>query len=150
MLREGVAGGSGFPWNRLQGLEQSLGIPLPVATQCEIVAEIAVTLQPALEELKRQAAQGEVVHNDDTSMRVLSLDRDADIPLERTGVFTSGIVWIFQQRRIALFFTGCKHAGENLADVLQQRPSGLPPPIQMCFHGPAGPPIDMKMVSVRA
>jgi len=124
--------GSGFPWNRLKGLEQGLGIPLPVATQCEIVAETAVTLQPAFEELKRQAAQGEVVHNDDTSMRVLSLDRDTDISPERTGVFTSGIVWILRQHRVALFFTGCKHAGENLADVLQQRPSGLPPPIQMC------------------
>ena len=124
--------GSGVPWYRLRGLERSLGIPLPVATQCEIVAEIAVTLQPALEELKRQAAQGEVVHNDDTSMRVLSLDRDADISPERTGVFTSGLVWIHQERRIALFFTGCKHAGENLAEVLKQRSPDLPPPIQMC------------------
>src|SRR5438876_11190840 len=61
--------GSGVPWYRLRGLERSLGIPLPVATQCEIVGETAVPLQPALDELKRQAAQGEVVHNDDTSMR---------------------------------------------------------------------------------
>jgi len=73
-----------------------------------------------------------VVHNDDTSMRVLSLDRDADISPERTGVFTSGMVWICQGRRIALFSTGCKHAGENLAEVLKQRPADLPPPIQMC------------------
>jgi transposase len=124
--------GSGFPWNRLEGLEASLGIPLPSATQCEIVAEIAVPLQPALDELKREAAQGEVVHNDDTSMRVLSLDRDADISPERTGVFTSGLVWVFHGRRTALFFTGCKHAGENLAEVLRERPPGLPPPIQMC------------------
>ncbi len=124
--------GSGVPWYRLRGLERSLGIPLPMATQCEITAEIAVTLQPAIEELKRQAAQGEVVHNDDTSMRVLSLDRDADISPERTGVFTSGLVWIYQERRIALFFTGCKHAGENLAEVLKQRSPDLPPPIQMC------------------
>ena len=101
-------------------------------TQCEITAETAVTLQPAIEELKRQAAQGEVVHNDDTSMRVLSLDRDTDISPERTGVFTSGLVWIFQQRRMALYFTGCKHAGENLAEVLKQRSPDLPPPIQMC------------------
>ena len=116
-----------------EGLEENLGIPLPVATQCEIVAETAVSLQPALEELKRQAAQGEVVHNDDTSMRVLSLDRDADIlAAERTGVFTSGLVWIVQERRIALYFTGCKHAGENLAEVLKQRSADLPPPIQMC------------------
>jgi len=124
--------GSGFPWNRLENLENSLGIPLPAATQCEIMAETAVLLPPAREELQRQAAQGEVVHNDDTSMRVLSLDRDADISPERTGVFTSGLVWIYQQRRIALFFTGCQHAGENLAKVLQQRPADLPPLIQMC------------------
>jgi hypothetical protein len=65
-------------------------------------------------------------------MRVLSLDRDADLSPERTGVFTSGIVWIAGDRRIALFFTGCKHAGENLAAILMQRPEGLSPPIQMC------------------
>jgi transposase len=124
--------GSGFPWNRLEGLEQSLGIPLPVATQCEIVAETAAVLQPAWKELLRQAAQGEVVHNDDTSMRVLSLDRDTDISPERTGVFTSGLVWIYQEHRIALYFTGCKHAGENLAEVLKQRSAELPPAIQVC------------------
>jgi transposase len=124
--------GSGFPWHRLEKLEDNLGIPLPAATQCEIMKETAVPLQTALEELKRQAAQGEVVHNDDTSMRVLSLDRDADISPERTGVFTSGLVWICQQRRIALYFTGCKHAGENLAEVLKQRSAELPPAIQMC------------------
>jgi hypothetical protein len=32
---------------------------------------------------------------------------------------------------IALFFTGWKHAGENLAEVLKQRARELPPPIQM-------------------
>ena len=62
--------GSGFPWNRLEGLQENLGIPLPAATQCEIVKETAVQIQPAMDELIRQAAQGDVVHNDDTSMRV--------------------------------------------------------------------------------
>jgi len=38
--------------------------------------------------------------------------------------FTSGSVWIVGKRRIALFFTGCKHAGEKLAEVLKQRASG--------------------------
>jgi hypothetical protein len=64
-------------------------------------------------------------------MRVLSLER-GNVSPERTGVFTSGIVWVIQQRRIALFYTGAKHAGENLADVLRERAAGLPPPIQMC------------------
>lgn len=123
--------GNGFPWTRLQGLQHGLGIPLAAATQCQILAETAIPLGPAFQELVRQAAQWELVHNDDTSMRVLSLDR-SDVPAERTGVFTSGIVWVFQQRRIALFFTGAKHAGENLADVLRRRRLELPPPIQMC------------------
>ncbi|HZQ56124.1 MAG TPA: IS66 family transposase [Bryobacteraceae bacterium] len=128
--------GSGFPWNRLEGLQDSLGIPLPAATQCEIVAETAAALQPAYEELIRQAAQGEVLHNDDTSMRVLALNKAqthiADAASERTGVFTSGIVSIAPGRDIALFFTGRQHAGENLADVLKRRAAELTPPIQMC------------------
>jgi transposase len=128
--------GSGFPWNRLEGLQENLGIPLPVATQCEIVKETAAQIQPAMDELIRQAAQGEVMHNDDTSMRVLSLDRgaasDVDIAAERTGVFTSGIVSIGEGFRIGLYFTGRKHAGENLSDVLKQRAAGLEAPIQMC------------------
>lgn len=124
--------GAGVPWNRTEGLEFNFGIPLPAATQCEILTAHMVPLQPALEELKRQAAQSEVVHNDDTSMRVLSLDRDADISPERTGVFTSGLVWILKKLRIALYFTGCKHAGENLAEVLKLRSGELPPIIQMC------------------
>jgi transposase len=33
--------------------------------------------------------------------------------------------------KIALFFTGRKHAGENLADVLGQRAQELPVPIQI-------------------
>jgi transposase len=124
--------GSGVPWNRTEGLEANLGIPLPAATQCEILKANAAGLQPALDELKRQAAQSEVVHNDDTSMRVLSLDRDTDISPERTGVFTSGLIWLFQKLRIALYFTGCKHAGENLAEVLKLRSPDLPPIIQIC------------------
>jgi transposase len=128
--------GTGFPWNRLEGLQDSLGIPLPAGTQCEIVAEKAAELQPAYEELIRQAAQGGVLHNDDTSMRVLSLNKTqahiADPASERTGVFTSGIVSIAPGRDIALFFTGHQHAGENLADVLKRRAAELTAPIQMC------------------
>ena len=128
--------GSGFPWNRLEGLQESLGIPLPAATQCQIMAEIASPLQPAYEELIRQAAQGGVLHNDDTSMRVLALNKTlahaATGGQERTGVFTSGIISIAPGKNIALFFTGRQHAGENLADVLRRRSAELHAPIQMC------------------
>jgi transposase len=122
--------GSGTPFHRLEQLEKQLGIPLPAATQWKIVEQAAHPIKPARDELIRQAAQGEVVHNDDTSMRVLRLKRDPND--ERTGVFTSGLVSISDGHRIALFFTGSQHAGENLADVLKQRSAELPGPIQMC------------------
>ena len=70
------------------------------------------------------------MHNDDTSMRVLKLVRSADDG--RTGVFTSGIVSILGGWKIALYFTGWKHAGENLAEVLKRRAAELDAPIQMC------------------
>jgi len=122
--------GSGVPFYRLEKLQASLGIPLSASTQWEIAAESAELLQPAWAELIRQAAQGEVVYNDDTRMRVLRLAREPSDP--RTGVFTSGIVSTNQGRQIALYFTGRQHAGENLADVLRERAAELRPPIQMC------------------
>jgi transposase len=121
--------GSGIPFYRLERLEGQLGIPLPAATQWEIVEELAEVIKPARDELIRQAAQGEVLHNDDTGMRVLKLEREPGD--QRTGVFTSGIVSTAQGRKIALYFTGRQHAGENLADVLKQRAVAAGPAIQM-------------------
>ena len=77
--------GSGMPFYRLEKLEHLLGIPLPTSTQWEIVEETAEVIQTARDELIRQAAQGEVLHNDDTSMRVQSMEREASD--DRTGVY---------------------------------------------------------------
>jgi hypothetical protein len=79
--------------------------------------------------LIRQAANGEVLHTDDTRMRVLKLEREPGD--QRTGVFTSGIVSTAVGRQIALYFTGRQHAGENIADVLKQRAMEAGPAIQM-------------------
>jgi len=119
--------GSGVPFNRLEQLEAHLGIPLPATTQWEMVEEGAELIKPARDELIRQAAQDEVFHNDDTGMKVLKMNREPGD--KRTGTFTSGIVSTKGQRKIALYFTGRQHAGENLADVLRQRASELGPPI---------------------
>lgn len=39
---------------------------------------------------------------------------------------------VAEERKIALFFTGHKHAGENLTDLLKERHPDRGPPIQMC------------------
>lgn len=131
--------GSGMPFHRLERLQADLQIPLPASTQWEIVEDLATQIRPVLAELMRQAANGEVVHNDDTSMTVLSLEQPGaprgdpdDVPPDRTGVFTSGIVATREGHRVALFLTGRRHAGENLARILAERTADLGPPIQMC------------------
>jgi hypothetical protein len=147
--------GTGMPFNRMEGLQGSLGIPLPASTQWKRVAEAAPSLRPAFEELIRQGAQGDLMSNDDTTNRILErmgkrLDKaeakkgsaaeskkeekkeDEEKDPQRRGIFTSGIVCSCAGHLIALFFTGWRHAGENLRDVLVRRAAQLGPPIQMC------------------
>ena len=130
--------GTGLPFHRIETLQAGMGIPLPAATQWDLVNTGATTIACAHEELINQAAQSRVVYNDDTTMKVLQLTRAQraaaladDVKGERTGIFTSGIVATDEGRRIALFFTGVRHAGENLNAVLEHRRADLPPPIQM-------------------
>jgi hypothetical protein len=137
--------GSGLPFNRLDGLQGGLGVPLPASTQWDIVQAVAASLTPAFEELIRQAAQGDVLHNDDTTVKILELMgqrgrqealagavADVDEADQRRGLYTSGVVALRDGHRVALFFSGRRHAGENLAQVLKHRAEQLPPPIQMC------------------
>ncbi len=67
--------GSGVQWYRLEGLEASLGIPMPASTQWEVVAVTAEWIRPGFEKLVRQAPQAEVFYNDDKSMKILALLR---------------------------------------------------------------------------
>jgi transposase len=146
--------GSGLPFNRLKRLQGSLGIPLPAATQWEIVERSADVIDPVFKEMIRQAAQGRLFHNDDTAMKILSLIGQSGEPTgsdptefcDRTGLFTSGIVSILDDLRIALFFTGRRHAGENLVTLLKQRASELGPPIQMCDALSRNMPEELKTI----
>jgi hypothetical protein len=135
--------GSGMPFNRSAGLQRYLEIPLPASTQWDVIAAFAPSVRPAYEALISYAAQGDVLHNDDTVVKILEClgkrakqpsadDTENDDLANRTGLFTSGVVATHEGRRVALFFSGRKHAGENLADVLRQRAEELEAPIQMC------------------
>ncbi len=132
--------GSGLPMNRIEALQQGMGVPFPASTQWELMRDAAGLMQAVYRELIRQAAQGEVLYNDDTTMRILDYLSEqnkrkarGDPPPERTGTFTSGIVSALPGgRKIVLYFTGQQHAGENLARVLAERADELEPPIQMC------------------
>jgi transposase len=120
--------GMGVPFHRLGELQESMGIPLPASTQWDIVEKTAGPAHPAYRELLRQAAQGQIIHNDDTVMKVLLSINEKE---GRKGTFTTGMLSVADERKIALFVTGHRHAGENLTDLLAKRQRGLDPPIQM-------------------
>lgn len=154
--------GSGFPFHRLDRLQKNLGLPLPATTQWEIVREAARQIEAAYEELRRQAAQGKVLHNDDTTMRILEWmgkrreeqekapskggGEGEDLKDDRTGIFTSGIVSVGPGWQIALFLTGRRHAGENLEEILELRESKGEAPIQMCDALSRNVPKDFKTI----
>lgn len=69
--------GTGLPLNRLETLQESLGIPLPASTQWDVAARNVSIFLPLFLELIRQAALGDVLYNDDTTMRILELMKTA-------------------------------------------------------------------------
>jgi transposase len=133
--------GTGMPFNRLAHLQSNMQTPVPATTQWEVVRDHADALLPVFDELKRRAADGEVLHNDDTYVRILDLmgQRRAELlkagtleAPERTGLFTTAVVSKTDDGPVALFFTGRQHAGENLDDLLDERDVERDAPILMC------------------
>lgn len=131
---------AGVPHNRLERLQDNLETPVPSSTQWDVLDEHAPMFQPVFDEMARQAAQGEVVHDDDTYVRILALMgkrraellKEGKLPNpERTGLFTTAIVSLSNEEPIALFYTGRKYAGENLADLFKVREADLRAPILM-------------------
>jgi transposase len=105
-----------------------------------VVRDRSEALEPVYEELLRRAAAARVLHNDDTRARILALMGKGRAQLlakgaleqpERTGLFTTSVVAQTDEGTIVLFFTGRRHAGENLAELLKRRASELSPPIHM-------------------
>jgi len=135
--------GTGMPFRRLETLQESLGVPLPAANQWEIVEEAAQACAPVHEELKRQAARGDVLQNDDTRMKILGRKKKGEPEggaqhedkekgkKKRKGVVTTGIVSKVEGHTVVLYATGRRQAGENLGEILEKRPEELGQPIQM-------------------
>jgi hypothetical protein len=79
--------------------------------------------------------------NEDADEIVLNKDGSP-----RCGMYTTGIVSTSDRWQIALFFTGRRHAGENLQKVLGQRVDDLQPPIQMCDPLSRNMPDELKTI----
>jgi hypothetical protein len=127
----------GLPFYRIEPYQALVGVPVADATLWDLAEPVADSAWPVFESWWNLAAQGEVIFQDDTHVRILALlaeNRRADIAgdtLERRGRYTTGLVVHVEQRVICLYRSGRAHAGDNLTELLGQREAGLAPPIVM-------------------
>lgn len=127
--------GAGLPMYRIAKWQQWFGLPMAQSTQWELIEEAAALPELIYEKLLELGAQGSLIHNDDTSMRVQSLRREIQSQNQkdgRTGIFTTSLICQVGSIPIGLYVTGRQHAGENLDQVLKRRAAGLDQPLQMC------------------
>ncbi|MDQ3256454.1 MAG: IS66 family transposase [Acidobacteriota bacterium] len=129
--------GAAMPFYRQARLQEMCGVPVPESVQYERCALVAECVRPVYEELARMAARADVIHSDDTRVVILDLLKEnKGLPAgARRGVQTTGIVARTgqqqQQQQIALYVSGRRHAGENIAQLLEKRAPEMAPPIQM-------------------
>jgi transposase len=138
--------GNGFPFYRLAQLQANMGVPVPAATQWDLVTRLAPFAKPPYIEMIRQAAQGDLFHSDDTNAKILSMIKQGASQDGRKGVFTTGILSKMADQMAVLYFTGNKHAGENINELLQNRLQGLRPPKLMCDALSRNIPKDFEIV----
>jgi hypothetical protein len=118
----------GLPFKRIESFQRLLGMPLPDATQWELVEQVANSAYPVYEQMKHLGAQQPLVYQDDTGARILSLiqENQAEIPPKRKGMYTTALQFE-GEHAICLYLTGRRHAGENLDAILAHRDQDLPP-----------------------
>jgi transposase len=131
----------GVPLYRLEGYQAMVEVPVSDATQWDQIEALADCAYPVFEHLKALATQGELIYQDDTPVRILSLikeNRQAEVqandpsqPSGRTGMYTTGLVVQHGERTICLYVAGRAHAGENLEVLLAQREAGRAKPLVM-------------------
>lgn len=127
--------GTGMPLYRLDKFLKSIGTPVPKSTQWDMLDQSSEPFEKVYASLCQEAAQGELFYNDDTSVKILSLENKVNRGHEkkgRKGLQTSGIISKVGKNKIALFFSGHQHAGENLENLLNFRDNEMEIPIQMC------------------
>jgi len=133
----------GLPFYRLEGYQAMLGVPVPDATQWDQIERVADSGYVVFAHLEALAAQGELIYQDDTAVRVLSLiaeNHQAQAHAEaqglsrskdRTGMYTTALVVRVGERTICLYYSGRAHAGENLKALLEKRAADQGKPLVM-------------------
>jgi len=133
----------GIPGYRLQGYQAMLGVPVPDATQWDQIEVVGDCAYKVFEQMEQVAAQGELIFQDDTAVRILALLKEnrallaaaqahgVAAPPERTGMHTTALAVQVGEHTAILYYSSRRHAGENLQGLLEKREAGLETPLAM-------------------
>lgn len=118
--------GLGVPNYRLAKWQKDMGVPLAASTQWARLEELGTSCYPIFEYLKEFAKDGTLYHIDDTGNKILDLQKELrETTSKRKGIFTTGVIVKIKGKVINLFFTGNKHAGENIASLIKESTSEM-------------------------
>lgn len=124
--------GQGVGHYRMDKWQKYLGVPIPASTGWERVENLASSCRPVYQHLIKFAANGNLSYIDDTPNRILDLKKKLIREnSQRTGIYTTGVISRVGDKIINLFFTGNRHAGENMDRILKHRSEDLPFMIKM-------------------
>lgn len=137
-----------LPFYRQENFQKLLNFRLPDSTQWDLIEKLSGYCYAVFNELKRLAANGKLIQNDDTRLKILEIIKQnkAGTSGERTGMYTTGIVAEHDGHPIVLFLNGRRHSGENVAALLKAREPHLSPIIQMCDALSANIPKDLQTI----
>jgi hypothetical protein len=133
----------GLPLSRMESYQAMLGVPVPDATPWDQIERVADSGYVVFAHLEHLAAQGELIYQDDTSVRILSLikeNQEAQAHAaaqgvwrseERTGMYTTALLVKVGERTICLYYSGRAHAGDNLKALLAKREAKHAKPLVM-------------------
>jgi len=127
----------GLPMHCIEQNQAHHDIPLPDATQWDLLYGLYKTVYPAFEALQKQAANGSLILYDDTPGRILAHQA------QRLTTHTTAFISVYDEHKIHLFFTGRNHAGKNAGAVLDNR-TETSPVIAMMDASPSNAPRNMK------
>src|SRR6266516_2382337 len=133
----------GLPLYRVESYQAMLGVPVPDATQWDQIEKVGDCAYVVFAQMEQVAAQGELILQDDTAVRIVSLMQEnieivsaaqaqgLSTSKERTGMHTTALVVKVGEHTAILYYSSRRHAGENLQGLLDKREAGLAKPLAM-------------------
>lgn len=111
----------GVPFKRLESWQGYHGIPLPDASQWDIIMRVYACVQPVYECMQRLSTQAEGYYYDDTSQKILSTINNG-----QGKVCTTAVASQLGEHWLHLFYTSQQTAASNITPILSAREDSAP------------------------